>query len=49
MTQEELAIRVKVAQPMIAQYEKGEKVPNIFNGVRLAKALGTTCEELVAE
>lgn len=49
MTQEELATRVKVAQPMIALYEKGERVPNIFNGVRLAKALGTTCEELVAE
>lgn len=46
-TQVELAERLEIAQPMIAQYEKGLKIPNIITGVELAKALGTTCEELV--
>lgn len=46
-TQVELAKILDIAQPNIAQYEKGIKVPNIVVGVELAKALGTTCEELV--
>ncbi len=47
LSQAELAALVEVAQPNIAQYEKGLKVPNIVTGVELAKRLGTTCEELV--
>ena len=47
LTQKELADKVGVAQPMITAYEKGTQLPNIINGVTLAKVLGTTCEELV--
>lgn len=46
-TQAELARALEIAQPTLAQYEKGVKVPNIVNAVRLAQLLGTTCEELV--
>lgn len=49
LTQSELANLIGVAQPMVAQYEKGMKVPTIITGVLLAKRLGTTCEELVTE
>jgi len=48
LTQAELAVQVDVAQSMIAQYEKGLKVPTIIVGVQLAKCLGTTAEELLA-
>lgn len=47
LSQAELAEQVDVTQPMIAQYEKGLKIPTIITGVQLARALGTTCEELV--
>lgn len=46
-TQAELANKLEVAQPTLAQYEKGIKLPNIVNAVKLAQLLGTTCEELV--
>lgn len=47
LTQEELAKRIQVAQPTIAMYERGTKLPSILVGVDLAKVLNTTCEELV--
>lgn len=47
LTQEELARLVGITQPVIAQYEKGIRIPTIVNGVILAQKLGTTCEELV--
>lgn len=49
LSQAELAAQVDIAQSMIAQYEKGLKVPTIITGVLLAKRLGTTCEELVSD
>ena len=49
MTQAELAAQVGIAQSMIAQYEKGLKIPTILTGVELAKRLGTTCEALISE
>lgn len=49
LTQQELADIIGVAQPTVAQYEMGTKLPSIVVGVRLAKALGTTSEELVEE
>lgn len=49
LTQQELDNLVEIAQPTIAQYEKGMKVPTIITGVLLAKKLGTTCEELVSD
>ena len=47
LSQAELADKVKISQPMIAQYEKGLKIPTIITGVELARCLDTTCEELV--
>lgn len=47
LTQAELARRVGVTQPTIAQYEMGIKIPTIVVGARLAEQLGTTCEELI--
>lgn len=47
LTQAELAKLVGIAQPTLAQYELGNKVPTIITGVELAKRLGATCEELV--
>ena len=46
-TQVELAKLVGVAQAMISKYESGVAIPNIALGVQLAKALSTTCEDLV--
>lgn len=48
LSQAELAEQVEVTQPMIAQYEKGLKIPTIITGVQLAKCLDTTCENLVS-
>lgn len=47
LTQAELARRVGVTQPTIAQYEMGIKVPTIVVGAKLAEQLGTTCEDLI--
>ncbi len=48
ITQTELADLVGVAQPTIAQYERGLKFPTIITAVNLAKVLDSTCEELVS-
>ena len=49
MTQEELAKRVGVSQPAIAQYEKGTATPRLYVTIRLATALSTTVEELIGK
>lgn len=49
MTQLELAKAIGVSQPTVAQYEKGQILPTIITGVSLARALNTTCEDLVAD
>lgn len=49
MTQLELAKAIGVSQPTVAQYEKGQILPTIVTGVSIAKALRTTCEDLVAD
>lgn len=49
MTQLELAKAIGVSQPTVAQYEKGQILPTIITGVSLAKALNTTCEDLVTD
>ena len=45
--QAELAKLVGVAQPTFAQYEMGIRVPTVIIGVKIAKKLDTTVEELV--
>ena len=47
ISQYELADMVGLNQAAIAYFELGSKVPNIYNGVQIAKALGTTAEQLV--
>lgn len=47
MTQEELAKRVGVSQPAIAQYERGTATPRLYVTLRLASALNTSVEELI--
>lgn len=49
LSQAELAEKANISQPMIAQYERYMKVPTIIVAVDIAKALNTTCEELVRE
>ena len=49
ISQYKLAELVGLNQSAIAYFELGSKVPNIYNGVQIAKALGTTCEKLVGE
>lgn len=49
LTQEELAKRVGVSQPAIAQYERGTATPRLYVTIRLAAALSTTVEELISE
>ena len=47
LSQEELAKRVGVSQPSIAQYETGAAVPRLYVAVKLANALGVKIDDLV--
>lgn len=47
ISQYELAEMVGLTQTAIAYFELGTRQPNIYNGVQIAKALGTTAEQLV--
>lgn len=49
MTQAELAEAVGIAQPTLAQYETGLKVPSIITAVKIEQVLHTTCSELVGK
>lgn len=46
MTQEELAKHVHIAQSMVAQIERGTKIPSMLLGKEIAAALGCKVEEL---
>ena len=46
-TQAALAELVGVSQPIIADYEKGKKVPNAITAADLARKLDTTVEKLL--
>jgi transcriptional regulator with XRE-family HTH domain len=46
MSQEELSGIVGVTKMAISLYEKGERIPDFYTGLRIAKALDTTVEEL---
>ncbi len=49
LTQEELAKRVGVSQPAIAQYEAGPATPRLFVTIRLATALSVSIEDLIGK
>ena len=46
-TQKRLGEMIGVSQQAIADYERGKIKPSIETGVNLAKALGTTVEQLL--
>lgn len=46
MSQEELAKRCGLSRGAIAKIETNWKFPSFESGLRIAKALGVTCEEL---
>lgn len=47
-TQEDLASRVGVSRQTIISVEKGNYTPSVLLALKLAKALGTTVDELFA-
>ena len=47
LSQEELAKRVGVSQPSIAQFEAGTKVPRLYVTIAIANALNVKIDELV--
>lgn len=47
LTQEQLAKAVNCSQAMIAQCERGSKVPTVVLACDIAEVLGTTVEVLV--
>lgn len=46
ITQAELAEKLSVSQGLIAQFERGSKIPSMILGKELATALGCTIDEL---
>lgn len=46
LTQLDVAEMLGITQVMVAQYEVSGKVPNVFTGLKIAKLLGVTVEEL---
>ena len=49
LTQEEFAEKVGVGRSMIAQIERGTKIPNMILGRDIACVLGCSMDELVKE
>ncbi len=49
ITQYQLAESVGVSQSLIAQFERGSKVPNMLMGKEIAKALKCNFESLYAD
>lgn len=49
MTQENLATAVGLGRSMIAQIERGSKIPNLMLGRDIARVLQCDLEELVKE
>ncbi len=49
LTQEELAREVGIGRSMVAQIERGSKIPNIILGRDIAEVLGCSVEKLLEE
>ena len=49
LTQQELADRVLISQPYLAQLETGIKIPNVYTAKNIADVLGVTVDELIVE
>ena len=49
ITQEQLANKIGVAQSLVAQYERGSKVPNLLTAKEMAKALECDINDFLKE
>lgn len=49
MTQDELANEIDISQPMLAQIERGSKVPTMVLGRQIARVFKCSMEELFEE
>lgn len=49
ISQRQLAREAGISQPLLCQIERGTKNPSLPVGVAIAKALGTTAEQLLEE
>lgn len=49
LTQEELARAVGIGRSMVAQIERGSKIPNLMLGRDIASVLGCSMEKLLEE
>ena len=47
MTQIQLGHAVGISKDMVYQYEHNLRKPNVYMAVKIAQALGTTCEDMV--
>ena len=48
ITQKELSEKTGITEPAISHYVKGDRVPRGANLVKIAKALGTTADDLLS-
>ncbi len=46
ISQRELARRIGVGKTTISEIERGDRLPNVLTAIRIARALGTTVEEI---
>lgn len=49
MTQKELALEANITESAISHYIKGDRVPRGVNLIKIAKALGTTTDDLLEQ
>ena len=49
ITQKQMAENLSLTQSMIAQVERGTKIPNMILGLAIARMLGCTMEDLVED
>lgn len=49
LTQEELARAIGIGRSMVAQIERGSKIPNLMLGRDIAAVLGCSMEKLLEE
>lgn len=47
MTQKELALKAQMTESAISHYVKGDRVPRGVNLMKIARALGTTADDLL--
>lgn len=47
MTQKELALSAGITESAVSHYIKGDRVPRGVNLIKIAKALGTTTDDLL--